>query len=150
MGVPSLTNASVVRKFLFAVSLSGNPGPFCQRHRLVNNLLSIIYFKQWWNSTKKNINCCGTKINYILFDLKIPMKLSPHIVHCFQTIAYLSTTRLYESNFTFETLWIMVTFLLHVLYPKSVEALNYLMDYSIIFTWSHLGHSEASFIPYYE
>lgn len=40
--VPSLTNASVVREFLFAVSLSAMPAALCQK----NNVHSAIYFIQ--------------------------------------------------------------------------------------------------------
>lgn len=43
--VSSLTNASVVRKFLFAVSLSGMPA-VCQKHSLVDSFHSAIYLKQ--------------------------------------------------------------------------------------------------------
>lgn len=38
----SLTNASVVREFLLAVSLSGMPAALCLKHRLVNNFNSFI------------------------------------------------------------------------------------------------------------
>lgn len=85
----SLTNASVVRQFLFAVSLSGVPTALYQKHNLVNNFIQLFISdnEKIYIHIKNNFSSSNTKINYRLFTLEKPKKLKTHMLYI-HTIGY--------------------------------------------------------------
>lgn len=104
-----MTNASVVRKFLSAVLMTGMPAPLCQKYSLVNNFRLTIYFKQW-QKTEKRTSAVLTwkKKHYRWFSLKKHHKTHVlYIAFILQAIKAL----LYNINFAshLKVLWIMVT-----------------------------------------